>query len=298
MSKRKSISKEIETEVLTRSGRRCCICFGLGADFEEKAGQIAHLDRDPSNCKIENLAFLCLPHHDQYDSKTSQSKGLTISEVKQYRTQLYEAVAQMRKGVWPIELDVPLLRFSRPIDPIPGMPAKGIQFTDREPTGRDGPPVLYLSVYFKTNRFFGQHLPPLNQKWLYLEANMRFAFNLRIQIRAWNERDVLELMRFLTKDEDKYLPDYLRNVKGELLEQSFRKRESGYDLHGPRPEIGEHLGGDYFYVWREHDENRLIMSTFSPTNAGISIHARFSDEVARAFADYLEQAGFTKPFST
>lgn len=80
----------VETHVLVTSGRRCCICFGLRRDASIKRGQIAHLDRDPSNNAAENLAFLCLDHHDEYDARTSQSKGFTIHEVKHYRSELCE----------------------------------------------------------------------------------------------------------------------------------------------------------------------------------------------------------------
>src|SRR5947209_4905308 len=92
MSNRQSFSKDTEAEVLTRCCRRCCICFGLNADLLEKQGQIAHLDKDPSNRDPDNLAFLCLPHHDRYDGKTSQSKGFTIEEVKSYRQKLWAAI--------------------------------------------------------------------------------------------------------------------------------------------------------------------------------------------------------------
>ena len=74
------------------SRRRCCLCAGLKGDFSEKRGQIAHLNRDSSNYCDENLAFLCLPHHDEYDSCTSQSKGLTIDELKYHRKNLYESL--------------------------------------------------------------------------------------------------------------------------------------------------------------------------------------------------------------
>ena len=57
-------------------------------DHTEKKGQIAHLDRDPANNKLDNLAFLCLEHHDQYDVKPSQAKGLRPAEVKAYRADL------------------------------------------------------------------------------------------------------------------------------------------------------------------------------------------------------------------
>lgn len=87
---RKRIPQPVETAVLTDSRRRCCICSALNFDSTQKQGQITHLDRDPSNNKPDNLVFLCLDHHDQYDTRTSQSKNLTITEVKNYRSQLYE----------------------------------------------------------------------------------------------------------------------------------------------------------------------------------------------------------------
>jgi hypothetical protein len=62
-------------------------------NFDVKAGQIAHLDHDNKNSELDNLAFLCLEHHDQYDSKTSQSKGLRENEIKQFRTALYANVS-------------------------------------------------------------------------------------------------------------------------------------------------------------------------------------------------------------
>jgi hypothetical protein len=62
---------------------RCCV----------KTGQIAHLDHNHNNNEPDNLAFLCLVHHDQYDSKTSQSKGLRENEIKRYRTELYTNVS-------------------------------------------------------------------------------------------------------------------------------------------------------------------------------------------------------------
>jgi hypothetical protein len=87
---RKRLPTEIETLILTQSRRRCCVCYALKGDDSEKKGQIAHLDQDPSNNDSNNLAFICFDHHDQYDSQTSQSKNLTISEVKQYKLELIE----------------------------------------------------------------------------------------------------------------------------------------------------------------------------------------------------------------
>jgi len=84
--------------VLDQCRRRCCVCFSLNGDGDVKSGQIAHLDRDPSNNSLGNLVFLCFAHHDQYDSKTSQAKNLTAGEVCLYRAKLHEAVQAGRIG--------------------------------------------------------------------------------------------------------------------------------------------------------------------------------------------------------
>jgi hypothetical protein len=85
---RRSISIKVETQILTQSARRCALCYGLRGDLNQKRGQIAHIDRDPSNSEEANLVFLCVEHHDEYDSRTSQSKSLTKREVLEYKARL------------------------------------------------------------------------------------------------------------------------------------------------------------------------------------------------------------------
>jgi hypothetical protein len=94
MAKRKTILPDVIADVMSACRRRCCICFGLNQDNAEKKGQIAHLDRNSANDSPTNLAFLCFDHHDQYDSRPSQAKGLTIEEVKRYRTELLAFVGR------------------------------------------------------------------------------------------------------------------------------------------------------------------------------------------------------------
>ncbi|SEM67534.1 hypothetical protein SAMN05216325_10141 [Nitrosomonas marina] len=86
---RTRISENIQTDVLTASRRRCCICYGLNGDLEIKRGQIAHLDKNRENNKLDNLAFLCMDHHDEYDSTTSQSKSFLLKEIKAFREELH-----------------------------------------------------------------------------------------------------------------------------------------------------------------------------------------------------------------
>lgn len=84
MKERTKMPPEIAAAVLVACRRRCCLCFALDADSSEKKGQIAHLDRDPSNNDLDNLVFLCLPHHNEYDSRPRQSKGFGRRELKKY----------------------------------------------------------------------------------------------------------------------------------------------------------------------------------------------------------------------
>jgi hypothetical protein len=85
---RLSVARGVQTQVLLEARRRCCVCFGLFADFGLKKGQISHIDGDRLNNRASNLAFLCLDHHDQLDSRTSQSKGLTPQEVRAFKQEL------------------------------------------------------------------------------------------------------------------------------------------------------------------------------------------------------------------
>jgi tetratricopeptide (TPR) repeat protein len=81
--------KNVELEVLTCSRRRCCICYYLEGFKELCDGQIAHVDRDNTNASFDNLVFLCLPHHNQYDSLPRQTKRISQEELKFYRRMLY-----------------------------------------------------------------------------------------------------------------------------------------------------------------------------------------------------------------
>jgi hypothetical protein len=86
---RKKVDKTTEAMVLTASRRRCCLCVFIDKVDSGKRGQIAHLNKDASDSKFENLVYLCLEHHDLYDSHTSQSKGYTEVEVRHWRDELY-----------------------------------------------------------------------------------------------------------------------------------------------------------------------------------------------------------------
>jgi hypothetical protein len=283
-------TESTKLEVKRKADFTCCWC----RDRRNKV-QVHHIipEAQGGPDDEDNAAPLCGTCHDLYGGNPDLRK-----EIRSRRDQWYEISSKVLNPEygWPIGLDVPLLDFAREIAPTSSIATKGIQFTDNDPNDANNPPLLYLSAYFKRSRYFGQHLLPGNEKWLYLEANMRFALNLRTQVRAWNECDVLALLGFLS-NKDEYLPEFARTVRGELLEQYLRDRDRGWNLQGPAPDNDEQGSGDHLRVWRENGENRLMISTFTPTHAGISVHARFSNRVATAFADYLEEVGFTEPFN-
>jgi hypothetical protein len=72
------------------------MCYALQRDSTAKNGQIAHLDRDRSNSDPDNLAWLCLAHHDDYDTRRRQTRNFTAGEVKRYRSELFAAIAEGR----------------------------------------------------------------------------------------------------------------------------------------------------------------------------------------------------------
>lgn len=92
---RKKLKITVERNILINCKRRCALCFGLNGDVGIKTGQIAHIDKNKNNDSEDNLLFLCLFHHDIYDSITSQSKNFTRSELVHYRDALYDYLVSM-----------------------------------------------------------------------------------------------------------------------------------------------------------------------------------------------------------
>src|SRR5260370_19012185 len=92
MAARKRPAKDIETSVLVLSRRRCCLCYCWGEHKGRRKGQIAHINRKRNDSRFDNLVWLCVEHHDEYDSRTSQSKGLTPGELREHRSQLYKEI--------------------------------------------------------------------------------------------------------------------------------------------------------------------------------------------------------------
>lgn len=286
-----SFSEQIKDNVRRKANFTCCFCM-KNTNRVEVHHIIPEAEGGPDN--EENAAPLCPNCHDIFGGNLNYR-----TEIIRRRDHWYsicDRIINPQFG-WPIGLDVPLLSFVNEIPPDNYHPLRGIQLTDRDPLDHANPPLLLITFFFKQSRFFGHNLPDLNEKWLYVNANMRFAFNLRIQVCVSNDRDISSLMAFLSRGDKKYIPEFLLVTRGELQDQYIASRENGWALFGPSPE-SDSSRGDYLRVWRENEENRLLISTFTPTNAGISVSARFTDDVSIEIAHYLEGVGFTENSNT
>ncbi len=88
MARRPHLPRDIAATVPMLVRRRCCLCVFLKEREEDCRGQIAHLNRKRDDHRLSNLVWLCLEHHDEYDSRPSQSRGLSELEVRRWRDEL------------------------------------------------------------------------------------------------------------------------------------------------------------------------------------------------------------------
>lgn len=83
---RTTVDKSVMQDVLLKSRRRCCLCYAAGID-RPVDGQIAHITADRSDSSEDNLVFLCLDHHRQFDS--SGKRAESADDLKHKREKLY-----------------------------------------------------------------------------------------------------------------------------------------------------------------------------------------------------------------
>ena len=88
--KRVKIPPATEAEVMFKSDLQCCIC-------QQKGDHIHHLDSDPSNNNIDNLALLCFKHHDEATITGSLSKKLSRQTILNYREHHYKVIEFARQ---------------------------------------------------------------------------------------------------------------------------------------------------------------------------------------------------------
>jgi hypothetical protein len=256
-------SETIKLEIKRKAHFTCCWC----TDRDNKVDVHHIVPQAEGGPDTEgNGAPLCGSCHDKYGHNPEMRK-----EIRSRRDHWYELCEKRFQVAWPIGFDVPLLDYYRVIPPGLGMTHNGIQFTDKDPSNKENPPLLYITIHFKTSRYFGDDFSGLNQKWLHIQADMRFAFSLRVQVRASNLNDELETRNFLRGANQRWL------------------------IQGDTPEKVGQVDEDILLLWRESREKRLQIATYAPTHAAVSVNARFSDKIAQAFDGYLNEKGFENP---
>jgi hypothetical protein len=75
---RKPIPKDVASQILLANRHACCICQSFQV-------QLHHIDEDPANNDPENIAALCLPHHDQASMQIGLSKKIRPEEIRRYK---------------------------------------------------------------------------------------------------------------------------------------------------------------------------------------------------------------------
>ncbi|WP_222424612.1 HNH endonuclease family protein, partial [Yersinia mollaretii] len=98
MTTRRHIPVHIQSNVIHNSAGRCVICYGLRqfTDPRYPHVQIAHIDKNNENNAEDNLALLCMPCHNMYDSTLKQGKNYTTQNIKRWRNELYDDVKNDR----------------------------------------------------------------------------------------------------------------------------------------------------------------------------------------------------------
>lgn len=87
MGKRTTIPKEMAAEVMFASDRTCCVCR-----LEKHKCQIHHIDGNPKNNVIDNLAVICLHCHSEAHSIGAFVRSLAPDLIRLYNSSWREIV--------------------------------------------------------------------------------------------------------------------------------------------------------------------------------------------------------------
>lgn len=77
---RKSIPGEVAAEALFRAARICCVCRQVGKEV-----QLHHIDENPANNALSNLAALCFDCHNDTQTRGGFGRRLDALQVTRFR---------------------------------------------------------------------------------------------------------------------------------------------------------------------------------------------------------------------
>ncbi|MCK4310033.1 MAG: HNH endonuclease [Methanomicrobia archaeon] len=87
--RRKKIPRDKEAQILFINDKTCCICRD-----STKGVQIHHIDGDPNNNDLSNLAVVCINHHDELHKSGGMTKSISPDLLKKYK---YEWELEVKK---------------------------------------------------------------------------------------------------------------------------------------------------------------------------------------------------------
>jgi len=90
---RTPIPDDVSAEVMYQHDRTCCVCNEAG-----KRVQIHHIDDDPANNAIANLAVLCFDDHDKTQIRGGFGKQLRALEVTRFRDEWVRRVRERKEA--------------------------------------------------------------------------------------------------------------------------------------------------------------------------------------------------------
>ena len=126
------VPEDVATLLMFRSDRTCCVCHQRGEPI-----QIHHIDEDPSNNDLHNLAVLCFHCHDETQIRGGFGRKLDAAQVTHYRDDWHRRVEARREAADKIAL---------------AREAGDVQATVPTPTRRDALPdhAAKLTNYIRT----------------------------------------------------------------------------------------------------------------------------------------------------
>ena len=92
---RRPLDKKVAAELLFKNNHCCCVCR-RGVENGARI-QLHHINGDPSDNRPENIAVLCSTCHDRTSDKPFMAKGLLPDEIRMYKKDWEETVAETRK---------------------------------------------------------------------------------------------------------------------------------------------------------------------------------------------------------
>ena len=215
---RTKIPEDIASHVRWLSDDTCCIC-----NEREKDIQLHHIDEDPQNHSIKNLAVLCLECHNKTQKRGGFTRGLNSSYVTECRDKWNETVYLIREEVYKISVERQVEEKSSDDQPRDKRQSR----LDKRQSRLN----FIQESNFKFEVIFIKSLPKFKTE-LLQQRNEKISGKVTtIDIVEAHREYINALMSILTKIADFYHPEYFEDLSPkEFFEKIISERYSIYNM--------------------------------------------------------------------